>query len=184
MTHEIMLKRDIGDESKKMKNLAFKVAKDQEDSVNSYDEDIALLTRKFNKFLKRGKFNQRKNLKRDKEYKKEGVSNDIQCFECKEPGHIRSKCLSLKKSSRKIKKKALAAWSDGDSYSDEAGDQEVANLCLMAKEEDEVSLNLSNLSISKFTLEELYDAFNELVEDFEKVSLKKGTKQVGIHGEV
>lgn len=50
------------------------------------------------------------------------------------------------------------------------------------KEEDEVSSNLSNLSISKFTLQELYDAFNELVEDFEKVILKKGTKQVGIHG--
>ena len=62
MTHEIMLKRDIGDESKKMKNLAFKVETDQEDSVNSDDEDIALLTKKFNKFLKRGKFNQKKEL--------------------------------------------------------------------------------------------------------------------------
>lgn len=91
------------------------------------------MTRKFHKFLKRGKFNQRRNLKRDKEYKEEGVSNDIQCFECKKPGHIRSECPSLKKSSRKLKKKVLVAWSDGDSSSDEASDHEVANLCLMAK---------------------------------------------------
>jgi len=53
MTHEIMLKRDKGEDSKKMKNAAFKVEKEEKGSRDSDDDDIAFLARKFNRFLKK-----------------------------------------------------------------------------------------------------------------------------------
>ena len=74
----------------------------------------------------------------------------------------KDKMSSFKKSAKKGKKKVLTAWID------ESSDQEMKNLCLMAKEDDEVSSNTLNLSSSKFSLNGLDDTFNELIEDFEK----------------
>ena len=53
--------------------------------------------------------------KRDKKGKVK--PDEVICFECKEPGHIRSECPRLKKSSKKNtpKKKAMMAkWEDLD----------------------------------------------------------------------
>ena len=61
------------------------------------------------------------------------------CFECKEPGHVRSECPRLKNASRKktTKKKAMmATWEDLDEEQENAesqGEEEIiANLCFMA----------------------------------------------------
>ena len=68
------------------------------------------------------------------------------------------------------KNKALVAWSKDDlSLNDESQGEEVENICLMAKE-DEVSSH-SILSISNSSLDELHDAFNDLMSEFEKVYL-------------
>ena len=81
-------------------------------------------------------------------------------------------CKFLKKSSKKLKKKALkVAWSNGEDSSsseEEFSKEEKANLYLMALE-DEVS---DDDQIFKFTFEELYDAFNDLLGDYKKLSHK------------
>ena len=60
----------------------------------------------------------------------------------------------------------MATWSESeDESSEEENDKEVANMCFMTIDEfDEVNSNLSD--------EDIQDAFEELYEDFEKLSLK------------
>ena len=67
MTHEIMMKRNDPKEPKKDKNVAFKVENEEKDSEDSDDDEFTLLARKFRRFMKKGRFNQRRNFKKDKE---------------------------------------------------------------------------------------------------------------------
>ena len=61
----------------------------------------------------------------------------------------------------------IPTWSDSDKSSSKEEIQSVANLCLMAQD-DEVT---SKLSLD-FTFEELQDTFHYLMKEFGKVSLK------------
>ena len=72
----------------------------------------------------------------------------------------------------KGKKKAMVAtWSDSDySDDDESIDDEIANLYFMALEEQKVSSNSCN-SIP-YTFDELQDAFEDLVLEFENMRMK------------
>ena len=70
----------------------------------------------------------------DKRFHKE----EIICYECNKVVYFRSECPKLNKfAKRKEKKKAiLAAWGESDLSSEEEKEEnEVANLCLMAKED-------------------------------------------------
>ena len=96
MTYEIVMKRNDIDESKKNKNIAFKVEIGNRDSQDSEAEHFAMLTRRFNKFMKNCKYNQMRRFKNDNEQKEEG-SKEFKCFEYKKAGHIRTKCPLLKK---------------------------------------------------------------------------------------
>ena len=59
----------------------------------------------------------------------------------------------------------MATWSESKEFSEEEKEKEVANMCFMAIDElDEVNSNLSD--------EDIHDTFEELYEDFEKLSLK------------
>ena len=59
----------------------------------------------------------------------------------------------------------MVTWSDSEESSEEEKEKEVANMCFMAIDDlDEVNSNLSD--------EYIHDAFEELYEDFEKLSLK------------
>ena len=60
----------------------------------------------------------------------------------------------------------MATWSESeDESSEEENDKEVANMCFMAIDDlDEVNSNFSD--------EDMHDVFEELYEDFEKLSLK------------
>jgi len=131
-----------------------------------------MITRKFKKFLKRGKFNSSNNFD----------TNKIICFGCNKPGHYKKYC-PLQKSRSKFsnnfngfkkskhehlkdkKKKALAiTWDDSDlSSSDEENEQEEhqANMCFMGLENKE---EVSHLN------EELHDAFNELFLKFKNLN--------------
>ena len=51
MTHEIMMKRNNEDESKKHKNVAFRIEDNDKDSQDSEDDDFSLLARKFKRKL-------------------------------------------------------------------------------------------------------------------------------------
>ncbi|MQL76956.1 hypothetical protein Taro_009354 [Colocasia esculenta] len=71
-------------------------------------------------------------------------NEEVTCFECRKPGHIRPECPELKKkkaytkgNGKTSKKKALAAWSDEDTSTGEESEEEIANLCLMAKSDHE-----------------------------------------------
>ena len=76
-----------------------------------------------------------------------------------------SECSSFKRYEKKFKKKM-----DDSSSSDESQVEEVVNLCLMANIEENPSY--SSDSILNFTLDELHDAFNDLMNEFENVSMK------------
>ena len=99
----------------------------------------------------------------------------IICFECKKPGHIEIDCPKLRKEKRSSKekfekyKKAFAAWGDSedDSTDDEASDQEVANLCLVAKEDDTNEVQFESNSFN-----DLQDDYNNLYEEFLKLISK------------
>ena len=60
----------------------------------------------------------------------------------------------------------MKTWSESEDESfEEENEKEVANMCSMAIDElDEVKSNISD--------EDIYDAFQELYEDFEKLGLK------------
>jgi FtsZ-binding cell division protein ZapB len=174
MAYEVQLedrKRDTEPKNKKV--LAFKASSSDTEDTDDDEEEIAMITRKFKKFLKRGKFSSSN---------KVFDTNKVVCYGCNKPGHYKKDCPLQKskfKSSNNFngfnknkyeqlknkKKKALAiTWDDSDqSSSDEENDQEEehqANMCFMADDDnDQVSNN-----------EELLDAFNELFLKYKKLS--------------
>ena len=86
------------------------------------DEDLAMIVRKFRKFVERRKRFSRKSIKkreisRDKEKEKEEEKDQgSMCYECKKPRHMRYDFLLIKSSVRKKIKKALfRAWIDNES---------------------------------------------------------------------
>ncbi|KAL5577579.1 hypothetical protein UlMin_019278 [Ulmus minor] len=128
MTHEITMKQNIDDSVKmeKERNLAFSSS-----TSNSVDEkDIALLARKFKKFLKYDKRNRKSTMKENDEKPKR---SEMICYECNKPGHIKLDCPQLKH----MKKKAMVAtWDDDDSSDSESENDEQANVCFMTIQDE------------------------------------------------
>lgn len=82
------------DEEKKKKDLALNTSPDGNDE-DIDDEDLALLSREFNRcFIRR----------------REGIiripneNNDIKCYKCKKPGHIMASCPPMKNKPDKHKR--------------------------------------------------------------------------------
>ncbi|KAK8547898.1 hypothetical protein V6N13_123323 [Hibiscus sabdariffa] len=92
---------------------------------------------------------------------KEEEKDQLICFECKKSGHIKVECPNLKKKSydKKKHKSYVATWSDEETSDDE---DYVANLCLMAIEDDFIVTSNSYISID-YTFDELQEAYDELV---------------------
>ena len=184
---EMEIKKDLREEeeNRKKKSLALKsIAKVDESESSSGedengDEDIALLTRNFKKFLKFKKFNKgkfRKDGKKEDDRPWKHKKDQIICFECKKPGHKVADC-PMKKSKNKFKKKAMkATWSDSDSSSseEEEEEKEMSNLALMAIGDDDDLLDESDDEKvqNSFEFDELLDTFNELHELYDMLRKK------------
>ena len=121
---------------------------------------MAMIARKFRKFLK--KSNERKkfrNFKNQKEKKK-----TITCYKCKRPSHIRSECPLF----NKLKNKAMVATQDDndEEISDEDESHEMSKLTLMAIGEEINEVN------DLPSYDELFEAFTELRSDLKKIGMK------------
>ena len=98
-----------------------------------------MLTKNFNRFLKRKHPSRTRDF--NKKYEGEGKkkTNEVTCYECKKPGQIKSECpkLKFKNKGAKDKKKAFkATWDDTSESKMEEEQGEVANLCFMALKDD------------------------------------------------
>ena len=182
MTYEINLTKKLQEgKDKKKKRIALKATTKEEEEVeeekqSEEDDDLTLITRKRNKYMRgemfRGKrFTSRRDLSKkessfhgDKEKWEE--KRDLVCFKCKKPGHIKYDCpLYKREAKRRMKKTMMATWSESEESFEEEKEKEVANICFMEIDElDEVNSNFSD--------EDMHDVFEELYEDFEKLSLK------------
>ena len=105
-------------DNKEKKSIALKASKHASDEESELDdEDMAILSKRFKKFFKKASES-----KRFRNYKNQKEKNElITCYECKNPGHIRSECPLLKK----LKKKAIVAiWDVSDKETSDDKEQQ------------------------------------------------------------
>ena len=119
-----------------------------EDSCEDEDAEMAMLARRYKKLA--FQWDQRmgrRNFRRDRFKNEPSKNNQITCYGCKQPGHLRSKCPlnkeGKKDKDKKKKKTMIATWSDSDPSSSES-EQKMdikANLYFMAIDNDEVCID-------------------------------------------
>ncbi|XP_028094225.1 uncharacterized protein LOC114294300 [Camellia sinensis] len=149
LTYELIMQE--GEEQKdknKKKGIAFKSTskfQDEEEDALEEDEEMAFITKRFKRFMK------------------------------KKQAHYKSECLELKKQFKKAKKKAMiATWGEDNDDNDSETDickNKVANLCLMALEDE------NEVNDESFTFDELQTVFDELHAEFKKLRLKSNCQK-------
>jgi len=127
-----------------------------EDSTedDSETENLNLLTRRFQKFIKLKSISKNQQSKRYNK-KFDFFSAKLTCFGCGKQGHIKADCPNLSDKEKPIERKsykagktrkAYIAWEDNASTSNNLSQEDVeANLCLIAGEDSEVCLASSKL---------------------------------------
>ena len=83
---------------------------EESDKEEEEEDDLALMARKFKRFMKRKKQNFKRKLFKGESSKDREQEKDKKlfiCFECKKPSHFKMDCFLLKKLSKKVKKKAM-----------------------------------------------------------------------------
>lgn len=184
--HELELKRLNENETtdKQKKSIALKATTKEasDDSSEESDEDMSLMVRKFKKFMKyKGKPKHSSSSSSTNTFQKKNQdSSTPTCYNCGERGHIKPDCPQNqrrdKKGDRRFQKnqkgkRAYIAWEENDSDTSNS-DAEEANLCLMAKheeeDEEEVSYQDSDFSLS---YDELLIACEEL--NYKTIKLAK-----------
>uniref|UniRef100_A0A2N9F279 CCHC-type domain-containing protein n=1 Tax=Fagus sylvatica TaxID=28930 RepID=A0A2N9F279_FAGSY len=138
MTYELEMNSKVEEEEvKPKKNFALKSSHhdhDNSEEESDEEEEIALMTRKFKKFLKKKKGFGRKFPKKG-EHRGESSKNESPiCYKCKKPRHYKNDCPQVDKENMKYKKKALkATWDDfdGSDSNNDSSDSEIVNLCLL-----------------------------------------------------
>ena len=182
MIYEITMTKKQDSKDKKKNNIAQKASTKEEGEVEKENdsekhEDLALITRKFRKFMNGERFKGRKYSSKRDPQKKEATSNgdkenkeekkDVVCYKCKKLGHIKYDCSLYKSEAKKGKKNAMVAtWSDCEGNSSkEENEKEMTNMCFMAI--DEVNFNIN--------YDDLHDAFEDLYENLERLGLKNAS---------
>ena len=118
-THKLFIKQrgeeQIEKEDKK-KAIALKASQEASDEdpnkgSNDINVEISMLTKNFNRFLKRKFSSRSKQFNKKYEGKGKMKTNEETCYECKKLGHIKSECpkLKFKNKGAKDKKKAFEA---------------------------------------------------------------------------
>ncbi|XP_055961809.1 uncharacterized protein LOC130015514 [Mercurialis annua] len=194
-THELIKKgKESVFDKKKKTDLALNTVNQESDSDNS-EEEIALMTRKFQKMYKKGGRRYRNDLKKSYNPRPEAKKETLEanCFECNSPDHFKANCPKLKKRYRKERfdRAMKATWSDSEASSSEEETPGNAIVCLMAKigeecdpqdnaegsqpnqcseaDSSEIDHEVKTLDISSLDLQDLYNA---LFKEYTKVSLK------------
>ncbi|XP_057999301.1 uncharacterized protein LOC131178357 [Hevea brasiliensis] len=173
--YEMTLKKEQFEEpSKAKKNIVFNVfSKNSSDKNEEFDEEeLALVTRRIRRMLcKNKKFILKRNFKKDKgESSKKDL---IICYEFNKLSHIETKCLKLKKPSKKFKKKALkATWNESSDSKDKEIGNKVANICFMVMEESSNEVTLSDNDV-EFSCDELVNVFKVMNDELEWSHKKK-----------
>jgi len=159
---------------KKTKSLALKtrivVQESTYDSSGdcSESEDINLLTRKFQKFIKMKNRLKNQQGKRGKN-KTDYGSTKLVCFGCEKQGHMKAECPSIATKEKATEKKnnksgktrrAYIAWEDNATSSSCSSEDEIeANTCMMAGRDSDVSSTESSASFSSTNYNTLLHAF-------------------------
>ena len=209
MTYEMKIatqEKEMQEESKK-KSIALKAQEEkvvEEAKLSNMEDDITLITKRMQKFMIKNKFGGKTYNKRSN-YKKEGPSKEekenregakeVTCYKCKKPGHIKYDC-HLYKAKKEKRRAMMATWSQSEDSSDDESENEFANMCFMAfddqdkvsfdsdSDDDEVSFEYDELHISlykfgenntslKKKIFELQKELDEIKENFSKVEASK-----------
>ena len=153
MTYEMKIARqekEMQEQSKK-KSIALKAQEEkvvEEAKLSNMEDDIALITKRMQKFMMKNKFGGKTYNKRSN-YKKEGPSKEekenregakeVTCYKCKKPGHIKYDC-PLYKAKKEKRRAMMATWSQSEDSSDDESENEFVNMCFMAfEDQDKVS---------------------------------------------
>ena len=209
MTYEMKIARqekEMQEESKK-KSIALKAQEEKvvgEAKLSNMEDDIALITKRMQKFMMKNKFggktyNKRSNFKKEGPSKEEKENREgakeVTCYKCKKPDHIKYDC-PLYKAKKEKRRAMMATWSQSEDSSDDESENEFANMCFMAFEDqdkvsfdsdsndDEVSFEYDELLIAlykfgenntslKKKIFELQKELDEIKENFSKVEASK-----------
>ncbi|MED6127480.1 hypothetical protein PIB30_088477, partial [Stylosanthes scabra] len=130
LAYEVKYLNNRNEEEKKKKSLTLKSSNDQEDEIEEFEdeeEELAFLLKRFNRLGQRKKFNFKNKEKQPPK-----------CFGYGEVGHIKPNCPKTQKEEKekrfKKKKKAYISWENEES--DSSDEDENANICLMAKDNE------------------------------------------------
>ena len=137
-------------------------------STEEDEEDMGLMVKKFKRWMRKER--------RDKG-KKEKKDTPLKCYGCGEVGHIKPNCPKTKddqKKKRSFKKqqKAYISWEDSEPETD-SSDEEEAQLCLMAKSEEESHSDQEvHSSLDELSRDELMHDFIALYDEYRMLQKK------------
>ncbi|XP_021727221.1 uncharacterized protein LOC110694357 [Chenopodium quinoa] len=196
ITHEIQLNNRT-QETVKSQGLALNANEESKAKSDIDEEEAAMLVRRLKKFYRNNKFSDKK-----KGYSKRNQDSKVKssCHKCGSTNHFIKECplWEFEKGKGKeadqsrnskpnfsksnFRKAMISTWGDSSSEEEkpEHTDDEVANLCLIAKHNDEVKIQPSYLkSLSK---EKLISLFLETLDEYKELceKLRQAEKATGI----